>query len=83
MFSLQLKSHTIYLEEDVTKNVEFPEADGQFNLTREFGVLRYRVCGEQEPTAPKLTPLGPSSSSQDWDSTVRTANNNIPIKFSA
>ena len=39
----QVKPQTLYLEEDVTMNAEFPE-EGKFNLSLLPG-NRYKVCG--------------------------------------
>ena len=43
---VQVKPQTLYLEEDVTMNVEFPE-EGKFHLSLLPG-NRYKVCGDPE-----------------------------------
>ena len=45
LFLMQLKPSSIYLEEDNTKNAEFPE-DGRFVLLS--AGTRYKVCGEED-----------------------------------
>ena len=37
--------HSLFLEEDVAKNAEFPDSEGLFHLSRGLAV-RYRVCGD-------------------------------------
>ena len=49
MHTMQLKPSSIYLEEDVTKNAEFPE-DGRFDVLTTPG-NRYKVCGDSENTS--------------------------------
>lgn len=43
---VQIKPQTLYLEEDVTMNAEFPE-EGKFHLSLLPG-NRYKVCGDPE-----------------------------------
>ncbi len=45
VLDVQVKPQTLYLEEEITKNAEFPN-EGQFNLPGGMGT--YRVCGESE-----------------------------------
>ena len=45
LFIVQLKPSSIYLEEDDTKNAEFPE-DGRFVLLS--AGTRYKVCGDED-----------------------------------
>ena len=45
LFLMQLKTSSIYLEEDDTKNAEFPEHDRFVLLS---AGTRYKVCGEED-----------------------------------
>lgn len=51
---VQVKPQTLYFEEDVTMNAEFPE-EGKFHLSLLPG-NRYKVCGDPEEV--RFFPLG-------------------------
>lgn len=44
LFFIQIKPQSLYLEEELSKNAEFPE-DGQFRLATYLG-SRYKICGD-------------------------------------
>jgi len=52
----QIKPETLYLEEEITNNAEFPE-EGKFQLPRYHGG-RYKVCGDLQ--SPEKEDGGPS-----------------------
>ena len=67
LFVFQLKPQSIFLEEEVSKNVEFPE-EGRFQLVGAGPGKKYIVCGDPEsaPSAAESTPAsqpGPSNPS--------------------
>ena len=56
-FLIQIKPDTLYLEEEVTNNVELADTDGRFHASARNTGIRYKVCGES---------IGESSNSQVW-----------------
>ena len=63
---LQIKPQTLYLEEEVTNNVELADTDGRFHPSaRSFGV-RYKVCGEDETTSNESTSSNESVPTNVW-----------------
>ena len=69
----QITPQSLYLQDDITQLVEFPDSDGQFQLLTatdmdgQPGVQRYKVCGDDESSGtcqssdPNLT-----SSTMSW-----------------
>ena len=60
----------MYLEEDVTKNVELPNNDGQFNVSRG----RYKVCGDDDDQT------GASHSGNNWNTRIRVTYGIVHLK---
>ena len=62
LFLIQIKPETLYLEEEVTNNVELADTDRRFHASARNTGIRYKVCGESE------TSIGESSNTvrQVW-----------------
>ena len=73
---MQIKPQTIYLEEDVTMNAEFPE-EGQFHLSSIHG-SRYKVCGDPEEQGGEDSNLDMSPLSSSGVSVLQGVNSNMP-----